>query len=65
MLLVIEQEYYKWLDGNMDCSEELEDPDYAVWYFLKAFKGTWIGWLDDSRFKRYQNAVVHIELPFR
>lgn len=63
-IIHIEDDYNKWLDANIDFGDSLEDPDYDVWYYLKDASNEWIEWESNDEFKRYENSVCEIALPF-
>ena len=63
-VIVIEDGYYQWCHENEDLMENIEDPDDGVWHYLESAKEEWQNWESVDDFKRYEDAVVKIKLPF-
>ena len=63
-ILFIEDDFYHWLDENIEFDDSLKDPDEGVWYFLQCAAGTWQHWESNDDFSRYlDTAAVDVELP--
>lgn len=63
-VMLIEDGYGKWLNDNMEFSDSLEDPDCDVWHYLQITKEEWQEWESNDNFKRYEDSVYKICLPF-
>jgi hypothetical protein len=63
-VILLGEEFDRWLDVNMAFDDSLEDPDDGVWYYLPTSTGTWQNWESNDGFARYLDvAAVHVELP--
>ncbi|MBQ4283168.1 MAG: hypothetical protein IJB96_04490 [Lachnospira sp.] len=63
-VMVIDDGYEKWLDNNIDFSDNLEDYDHDIWYYLQTSDKMWVNWESNDDFKRYEDSVVKISFPF-
>lgn len=63
-IMPLKEDFDEWLEENQDVYINLEDYDTDVWYYLQETSKNWMNWENDDDFKRYEEDVSSLDLPF-